>query len=344
MTEERELTLEEQKAKEYVDFYYFWLFNYCTRSCCREIDEKAPRLRGEHSAKEHAQREGLARATYQRHLLSRIHPQIYDFEEVTGGVLVDNLSFVGNATPNNPSTILEMLYDDAPICRGAKKAQSSGLEVLGTDKASLSTDGRLGGYIIAKIDLLAPINDILAELLKLQETKFDFFPASLAAPICGTPPRSIPGYIYLQQSNTIKQAGKASFAVKDDAARAIGLWFWDVIDGSRAIFKDFAEAWRVTCGEQVSDILVAGSTSCDPDPETKSFTDRVERLRGYKLRQDDAFFYVAHRKNCWQEFAVPSRQVFTKLGYSCSDPAVFRRLHRNTKRCIDACEVLSLAD
>ena len=60
----------------------------------------------------------------------------------------------------------------------------------------------------------------------------------------------------MHQASIIKQTTSASFSVKDDAARAIGLWFYDAIEGPFAIFKNFAEAWKTICNEPVVDILV----------------------------------------------------------------------------------------
>ena len=38
MEEQKTHTPEEQKAKEYVDFYYFWLLNYCARNFMKEVN------------------------------------------------------------------------------------------------------------------------------------------------------------------------------------------------------------------------------------------------------------------------------------------------------------------
>ena len=42
MTNERLLSDDEQKAKEHVEFYYFWLFHYCARNYEKELRHKLP--------------------------------------------------------------------------------------------------------------------------------------------------------------------------------------------------------------------------------------------------------------------------------------------------------------
>ena len=352
MTEERELTPEEQKAKEYVDFYYFWLFNYCTRNYKRELIKQLPIL--DHNLPNYKQRTDIARKIYWRHPIRGLSPQIYDYEDPTSGVVEDNLSSVGGATPDRPTTILETLYDEKDLYRGARKAPACGLEILGTDRASISSDGRLGGYIIAKIDLLAPVDDIVAALLQIKQTRFECFPNFIDTPIGAIYSEDMPGGFYIQQSNKIKQAGKASFAVKDDAARALGLWFWDVIDGEKKIFANFADTWKTIQGDQVkgisilrrseymilsSSVLRSMCVGINKDDQYE-FNDCFKNTPSW---QDDAFFFAASSDNPDRKIAVPSPNVFAKLGYSCSEPSTIRRLYRNTKNCIDTCEVLSLA-
>lgn len=43
-------------------------------------------------------------------------------------------------------------------------------------------------------------------------------------------------------------------------------------------------------------------------------------------------------------FCDPPRSILDILGYAASEPSVLRRIYRNTKKCIEACEVLSLKD
>ena len=359
--EERTLSAEELKAKEYVDFYYFWLFNYCGRNFQKEIELRGLECASE-NYKEFKQKEEAARTIYWGHPLRNIYPQIADYEDPTG-VIDDLYSFVGDATRYKPSTILESLYDGVPLGRGARKAQGGGVKILGTDRAHVSTDGHLRGYVIARIDLLAPIDSVIFELSKLKETKFESFPDFLSCPVGGEPPQDTGNYIH--QKDFIKRNTQASFAVKDDEARAIGLWFWDVIDGPKAIFKNFAEAWKVTQGEKVPDILVGDEIpdgrSFPTEEEIKSISTEIDALfkelgeqlsaaRKHEEKEKNKWegvFYEAINKDQASNkfkivFKVPSRTVFTKFGYSVSDPSRIRTLYRNTKKCIEACEVLSL--
>lgn len=308
MMDEKTLSEEEQKAKEYVDFYYFWLFHYCGRNYSRELDKRIPHYNGTYDYSVAEQRQNIAQEIYWAHPLSRMYPQFLPGDDFTE---VDELYCEDCSPDDQPDVILENLYNGIPIKRNIEYNNSYGTEIIGTNGAFISTDGHLRGTIIAKIDLRAPISSILFELSKLKEERFDSFPNFLDAP----PLAGIKGN-YTHQYNIIKQMTRASFSVKDDAARAIGLWFYDAIDGSFAIFKSFAEVWKVICKEPTADILVGSA--------------------------EDAFFTAARKNNTNLTWAIPSRAVFAKLGYSASDPSVFRRLYRNTQKCIEECEVLSL--
>ncbi len=162
----------------------------------------------------------------------------------------------------------------------------------------------------------------------------------------------------MHQASIIKQTTSASFSVKDDAARAIGLWFYDAIEGPFAIFKNFAEAWKTICNEPVVDILVGEDIPSHDynisdigedeqwriyheqkiDHNETSLADPDNKIE----QREDVFFTAARKENINITWNIPSREVFAKLGYSASDPSVFRRLYRNTQKCIEACEVLSL--
>ena len=312
MTDEKTLSEEEQKAKEYVDFYYFWLFHYCGRNYRRELDKRIPHYNGVCDSSVYEQRQNIAQEIYWAHPLSSMHPQFLPNEDFTN---LEELFYRDCASEWLPNAILEKLYDGEHIERNIAYNQPYGVEIIGTSGAHISTDGHLRGSIIAKIDLRAPVSSILFELSKLKEEKFDSFPNFLDAPPLG----GLEGN-YMHQASIIKQTTSASFSVKDDAARAIGLWFYDAIEGPFAIFKNFSEVWKTICREPV-----AGIRFEEDEADT----------------MEDAFFSAA-RNEVDGHWNLPSRGVFAKLGYSASDPSVFRRLYRNTQKCIEACEVLSL--
>lgn len=340
MAEERKLSEEERKAKEYVDFYYFWLFHYCGRNYSAELRKRIPPFSGDDSLGEHEQRRAIAQEIYWGHPLSSMYPQFLYDEDFTD---TDDL-FDGHTVPESlPSTLLQHLYDGCPISRHVERNKSYGMEILGTSGAHISTDGHLRGSIIARIDLRSPNSVILYELSKLRSATFRVFPEYFDAPQM----HGLQGD-YLHESQIIKQTTDAAFAVKDDAARAIGLWLWDAIDGQYAIFDSFAEAWKVICGEAVENILVGDAcfTDSESESESEAATGAYETLLG--SGEGDVtghnIFFTAKRIGARGTWEIPTREVFSKLGYSASDPSVFRRLYRNTKRCIEACEVLSLKD
>ena len=336
MSEERELTVEEQKAKEYVDFYYFWLFHYCGRNYRRELNKRLP-PHTDHASSE--QRRGIAQEIYCAHPISSMHPQFLPGDDCTD---FEELFYQDCASDELPCAILEILYEGRPLRRNIEHVQAYGVEILGTNGAHISTDGHLRGSIIARIDLRAPVSSILFELSKLKEAKFESFPNFLDAPqIMGLQGN------YLHQRNIVQQTTNSSFAVKDDAARAVGLWFWDAIEGPYAILNNFAEAWKVICGEPVPGILVGDEI---PYPEHVPEDESLDVWREQAKTDEgqgataDLFFEIARKDNPKHTWNIPSRDVFARLSYSVSDPSVFRRLYRNTKRCIEACEVLSLKD
>jgi hypothetical protein len=240
MAEERALTKEELKAKEYVDFYYFWLFHYCGRNYSRELSKRLP-------LQEEQQREDIAENIYWGHLFSTMFPQF-----ISGFANVDDLFLEGTRAPENaPYTLLQILYKELPIEKDIQRNPdyNYGMEILGTSGAHLSTEGHLRGRVIVSIDLNAPNSVLLYELSKLRDTTFEAFPKYFDAPNI----YDLQGG-YLHESKVIKQITNASFAVKDDAAKAIGLW--DILDGKYAIFHNFAEVWGVISGASVENILI----------------------------------------------------------------------------------------
>lgn len=58
----------------------------------------------------------------------------------------------------------------------------------------------------------------------------------------------------------------------------------------------------------------------------------------------DGIWYKDEIGDCEDSDMKKIQFPLSDLGYAVSDPSVFRRLYRNTKRCITNCEVLSLKD
>lgn len=131
-------------------------------------------------------------------------------------------------------------------------------------------------------------------------------------------------------ANIIKNQTDSAFSVNDDPARTIGLWFWDMLSGPDSIFDfdSFSELWTLITTQDHERFLVEPYLP----PEMLNIP-----------KSQSSLFFVSSLANATDIIKViPTLQVFSKLGYAASDPAVFRRLYRNTQKCIEACEVLSL--
>lgn len=302
MCKEIELSADEKKAKEFVEFYYFWLFHYCARNYHLELSKQL-------SLTSYEDRQYMAQFIYSGHRLSSLYPTFCELDNFTD---VGSLFDEGLVPYDDTISLLNCLYNGEQVSRNVGFNQEYGVEIIGTSGTHISNEGQLRGSIIAKIDLRAPNSVILYELSKIRDTKFKVFPERFDAPrLFGLQGN------YVHESKIIQQTTKASFSAKDDAARAIGLWCWDTID-RLGVVNRFADAWKLICG------------------------DPVPRIHYEEQEEGNHFRWI--NIDGAQSVGVPSREVIAKLGYSASDPSVFRRLYRNTKRCIEACEVLSLKD
>lgn len=360
---------EQQKAQEYVGFYYFWLFHYCARNYEKELQNKLPphiekpatsgqkispsketkielyhdvkikdfvegaeefkqeminnlSLSDATTAHNHMkeyieplasyldrlnERDSLAEDIYFGHPLSRLAPNLAGDR----GFTKVNSLFDSGAPSNFPELILQRLYEDDPLARIFSLSSNEGMELLGTSNAHISNDGHLRGNIIIKFDLNSPECVLLQFISQLKKQKFDSFPQYI-----DFPSSSIRYDDYASQYEIIKKTTNSSFAVKDDAARAVGLWFWDAINSIK-IVDSMAKAIRLIDREPILGVTYANEEDNPPFSQVS----------------------LDHHSGT---FLIPSRDVFRKLGYGASDPSVFRRLYRNTQKCIEACEVLNL--
>lgn len=370
MTNEKLLNDDKQKAKEHVEFYYFWLFHYCARNYEKELRRKLPQAiqkpltsnkklnppsgtgvktfcyaKGRNiqegikaltqemennlslsdctAASQHMkeyveplinyldrleERNNLAENIYYGHPLSRMDPCFWDEKDFTK---VNSL-FEAGAPSDRPELILQSLYEDEMILRIFYLSKNEGIEVLGTSGAHISEEGHLRGNIIIKFDLNSPEFTLQHYISQLKKRKFDSFPSYLDAPDLH------PHFDdYMSQYEIIKKTTQSSFAVKDDAARAVGLWFWDAINSIK-IVDSMANAIRLINKQPVSGVTYI------------------------KEEEDKLPFFEISVKGHPEAYSIPSMNVLRRLGYGASDPSVFRRLYRNTQKCIEACEVLSL--
>lgn len=109
---------------------------------------------------------------------------------------------------------------------------------------------------------------------------------------------------YSLEKELISSSENIAFSTKDVNARAVGLWLYDVID------------------------------------EEKRFSSVIEAYNAMR----DGIWYKDEIGDCEDSDMKKIQFPLSDLGYAVSDPSVFRRLYRNTKRCITNCEVLSLKD
>lgn len=200
--------------------------------------------------------------------------------------------------------------------------QLNGISILGTNGAYVGKDGVLRGKIIAEIDLSSPLDSIAYEISRLKNKRFPEFPDFMDMPDL----TSFYGDFQIL-SEIIKYQTNSSFSVNDDPARAIGLWFWDMLSGPDPVFANFAELWTLIATRNHADFCVEDELPVDMSDSSGN---------------DSCFIAVAKKDNPDLVKIIPTLQVFSQLGYAASDPSVFRRLYRNTQKCVEACEVLSL--
>lgn len=335
--------MEAEKAKKFVEFYYFWKFHYCVRNFWIEIDKvltggkKAAKLPSFHKVK-------ILERIYTSHPLSRMQPAFPPVGAIYGDI--DELVFDDDgATFAVPHHIIDILLSGRELDKSfVSDDQHSGMTILGTNGISISGDGKLRGKIIAEIDLSSPLDSITLEISRLKKAKFK----KVSEVFDFVPELDIYGD-YQILADIIRKATHSSFSANDDPARAIGLWFWDMLSGPDSIFVNFAELWALITTGQNEKFYIA-------DLDDEMFQSIVEKM----LNRDDCDEYVNNhpprqifsdkaffRRAVFLDDTEKSRiiltpQVFVKLGYAVSDPSVFRRLYRNTAKCIEACEVLSL--
>lgn len=316
--------INEEKARKYVEFYYFWKFHYCVRNYWSEIDKLISGGKKKIVLSTSDKQEKTIRKIYYSHPLSRMEPKFPDI-----GVSytdLDELVFEDDgATFKKPHHLLSILCADREIDKSfVSDDQPGGISILGTNGAYVDQNGALRGKIIAEIDLSAPLPSISYELSRLQAAKFVKFPDFMDGP------EELTEFFgdYQILADIIKNQTDSAFSVKDDPARAIGLWFWDMLSGPDSIFESFSELWTLITTQDQERFLV--------EPYLPS------EMLNIPKSQSSLFFAASPADATDTIKVIPTLQVFSKLGYAASDPAVFRRLYRNTQKCIEACEVLSL--
>ena len=313
----------EDKNRKYVEFYYFWKFHYCVRNYWSEIDKILTGGERKRILSVPEKHEKIIRKIYYSHPLSRMDPKFPD-DGVSFTELDDLIFEDDGATFSNPHHLLSILCSGREIDKSfVSDDHAGGIIILGTNGSYVDENGALRGKIIAEIDLSSPLPSIAYEISRLQATKFAKYPDFMDGP-------ELSAFFgdYQVLADIIKEHTNSSFSVNDDSARAIGLWFWDMLAGPEPIFKSFAELWAIITRQDHENFLIEKNTPC----KTINIPDSQNQL-----------FQIVSRNGMPDTVKIlPTLQVFTKLGYAASDPAVFRRLYRNTQKCIEACEVLSL--
>ena len=320
----RNAAISAEKARKYVEFYYFWKFHYCVRNYWSEIDKLISGGEKKLALSTSDKQEKTIRKIYSAHPLSRMNPKFPDV-----GVSytdLDELVFEDDgATFKNPHRLLSILCADREIDKSfVSDDQPGGISILGTNGAYIDQNGVLKGKIIAEIDLSAPLPSISYELSRLQGAKFAKFPDFMDGP------EELTEFFgdYQILADIIKNQTNSAFSVNDDPARAIGLWFWDMLSGPHSIFESFSELWTLITTQDHQKFLI--------EPYLP------HEMLNIPKSQSSLFFAASPAEATDTIKVIPTLQVFSKLGYAASDPSVFRRLYRNTQKCIEACEVMSL--
>ena len=335
MTEGIKLT-EAEQAKEYVEFYYFWRFNYCARNYRRAINRLVA-VEQKISDKD-KKREVAASEKYWEHPLSKMSP---NFGKSAGRYTsIDGLLSDAGGIKELSCDFLKTLISQETVVRKVVRAQSA-VELLGVCK-KMPSGGYLGGEIVAKIDLSEPTHVILFELSRLRKASLKSF-SSFFCPSYQILPKD-----YIAQRDLIKNTLQTDFSQKAEAGRAIGLWFWDAVDGSRAIFKNFSQAWKAVLGDKAIKTLTGEALPPQPPrrpPHPKSILAEAHALVEQSKREEKAkwknlFFDIAAEDRPQEIFTCPSLEAFKNLKYTSDEERYFRRLYDTAKACIEACEVL----
>lgn len=334
---------DEEKSKKIVEFYCFWKFHYCTRNFWLEIDrvvnngsKNAVRtISDEHKI--------ILKKIYLAHPLSRMGPKFFEGEDYNE---IDEILAAGNGiTFQKPHEFLELLCMDGEPDKSYIEDDFHGcLKILGTNGMYISKNGELRGKIIAEIDLSSSLDSISLEISRLKQARFQEFPNFVDSPEFNSLDAD-PNLV----AKLIKMKSDSSFSVNDDPARAIGLWFWDMLCGPEPVFENFAELWSVIAtqkndkfyiGDNIQELISNDFIECESKyKDVFNINEQYDML----LTSRSQFFTGITPIDCPIELKIiPTIKAFSKLGYAASDPSVFRRLYRNTAKCIEACEVLSL--
>ena len=359
MSKEKGLSDEKLKAKEYVDFYYFWLYQYGLRkqqkyqremriSILKQVLALAKRTKFKPSA-EHEKLFGNIDHEYslfeQDACLQKLNFDLLPttlshrcdrwcenskcaareeiislgekYDEIEYNIpdwgLYGQLLVIDEVDTHADSILLALLDGEYSIfhCSGdralvQRDSKKFGIDVIGSQDISLTQKGTLTGTLLISIDLSAPKSFLFHEIEQLKEMTFKAKPSyqELAMSV---------GYEdtnYPLEYALISAIDGVAFSPKDSKARALGLWLYDTIDVERR-YTSVAEA-------------------------LSSFREGTwYKESAWSNRSQD---FIEEEVDPGWLYSFP----LAALGYANSEISVFRRLYRNTKKCIEACEVLSL--
>lgn len=317
----RGIVMEQERKKDYVRFYYFWITQYAGRfeilkkeeldkerkeSLSKFFIEYCENCKNVHKiinenefiAKEKricfVPRLCKEECIYADKLNKISEEQEYKYNEIElysrgwrnprEGTLWSGETIISGLTEGEDLEWL--LYD----CEG--RQGSYGVKLIGGNDITLDDQGKIKNKLIFEIDFSVPNNIIFAQLDALKNKKYTLIPTFLTI----QNQLELNAEKYDIEYEMIKSLSGDKFNHNNFISRALGIYIWDSIH----------------------------TTQWDDMPTTQN---------GGKCKDV---------KNSIELLLEKTPDILDTLGYSNSELTVFRRLYRKTKECIEKCEVLSM--
>ena len=356
MAEERALTEEEQKAKEYVDFYYYWLFQYGGRKRFNMLVDAFLNTAGQLKSLIKDIRPVLSTEyieLFSKADLDEDAPALADLRapqclRLTGSNRLHRLPFFSlfchhteNWCSNTKCKVREEaislceeyedmeerlavggLFDDLIIDEDAEDSGDNLLyNVLDVGNMHIRSDG---SGMVQRYSKNFGLGIIGVKDLSLNST------GCLSGGLIASIDLSAPLPFLLHEIRQLKEACFNKVPTCQDLTVAF----------------EYEEVNYQLERELISS--VKGVSFSPKDEKARAlgiwFYDVLDVEQKYPSFKEA---YEALKNGTWlgeRDDENPLTYPLAALGYAASEISVFRRLYRNTKRCIDACEVLSLKD
>lgn len=357
-----------EKDSDIVRFYYYWLYQYCTRNFYRAYEHDLERLAylsqdsERNDAKCNHNHSEITSSSCHDPKGSPVHQTPNDPKDFALYDLRDPLDIFWDVCNNIKNRYFLSLFNKHKISRFSKSiifleenteryelkmvpsetillqiAQRGniehgltienkirGIKVIGTAGAYIDNYKHINGKIIAEIDISLPAETIKKQIEAIKQKEFECFPKSMDVFTEDNDDD------FAAQLFFISENKEAKFK-PDDIPRAIGLYFWDMINSG--FVKDVPTLLKLINRDEVKGYeyisVSSNDTIYDEFPPDDEPTPYEESTPIENVKRGINYAYI------------PDNVVWGKLGHSASDERVFRRIYSRTRECIDKCEVLS---